>query len=103
MRYRYKSCGDEYARAVIDFCTVPLADVICTLGIAMDIPYFVIIGGFALNCNYYIESLKRNTCKKGIYNFSAEDIESMIVIGEKDDDHGLIGSGLIMEKYAKLI
>ncbi|MBE6551699.1 MAG: ROK family protein [Ruminococcaceae bacterium] len=91
--------GDEYARAVIDFCTVPLADVICTLGIAMDIPHFVIIGGFALNCGYYIESLRRNAVEKGIYNFSPEDIEGMIVLGEKDDDHGLIGSGIMMEEY----
>ena len=91
--------GDEYARAVIDFCTIPLADVICTLGIAMDIPCFVIMGGFALNCDYYIDSLRRNAVKKGIYNFSPEDIEGMIVLGEKDDDHGLIGSGLMMEKY----
>ena len=68
--------GDPFSRYVIDFCTKPLASEICLLAIAMHIPKFIIIGGFALHCEYYMEALIRNIKKKGIYNFTDEEIES---------------------------
>lgn len=85
--------GDDYAKKVIDFCTVPLAEVIALLSISLYIPEFIIIGGFALNCSYYRKSLVKNIIKKGIYNFSNTDIERMISYGINDDNHGLIGLG----------
>ncbi len=89
--------GDVFSRYVIDFCTKPLAAEICLLAIAMHIPKFVIIGGFALHCEYYMEALIRNIKKKGIYNFTDSEIESMVVYGAHDDDHGLIGAGIAVD------
>ena len=89
--------GDLFSRYVIDFCTKPLASEICLLAIAMHIPKFIIIGGFALHCEYYMEALIRNIKKKGIYNFSDAEIENMIVYGAHDDDHGLIGAGFAFD------
>ena len=86
--------GDLFSRYVIDFCTKPLASEICLLAIAMHIPKFIIIGGFALHCEYYMEALIRNVKKKGVYNFTDGEIEKMIVYGAHDDDHGLIGAGI---------
>ena len=86
--------GDPFSRYVIDFCTKPLAAEICLLAIAMYIPKFIIIGGFALHCEYYMEALVRNIKEKGIYNFTDTEIEKMIVCGVRDDDHGLIGAGI---------
>lgn len=85
--------GDDYAKNVIDFCTVPLAEVIALLSIALYIPEFILIGGFALKCNYYRKSLVKNTIRKGVYNFSDENIDCMIICGINDDNHGLIGLG----------
>lgn len=88
--------GDEFAMKVVDYCTKPLAAEICLLAIALDIPSFIIIGGFALNCQYYIKALVENVKKKGIYNFSDNEIEEMIKYGENDDNHGLIGAGILV-------
>ena len=89
--------GDCFSRQVIDFCTKPLASEICLLAIAMHIPKFIIIGGFALHCEYYMEALIRNIKAKGIYNFTDEEIENMIVYGAHDDDHGLFGAGIAVD------
>lgn len=89
--------NDPYCKFIIDFCTKPLADVICLLAIAMNLPHFIIIGGFALNCEYYLQSLTNNILKKGIYNFTPEKIQNIVKLGIKDDDHGLIGVGKMME------
>ena len=90
--------GDDFSRYVIDFCTKPLTSEICLLAIAMHIPKFIIIGGFALHCEYYMEALVRNIKKKGIYNFTDAEIENMIVYGAHDDDHGLIGAGIAVDR-----
>lgn len=89
--------GDSYCKYIIDYCTKPLADVICLLALAMNIPRFIIIGGFALNCDYYFESLSNNIFKRGIYNFEPDKIRNIVKPGIKDDDHGLIGVGKMME------
>ena len=90
--------NDVFSQKLVDYCTVPLAHEICLLATALDLPRFIIIGGFALNCEYYLTSLKRNVKRKGIYNFSESDIERLIVFGEKDDNHGLIGAGILANK-----
>lgn len=86
--------GDSFATSIVDYCTQPLAAEIALLAIALDIPSFIIIGGFALNCQYYIKALIANVKKKGIYNFTDSEIEKMIKYGENDDNHGLIGAGI---------
>lgn len=94
----YADRHDLFPRMVIDFCTQPLSDAICLLSLAMCLKKFVFIGGFVLNCDYYLEALKRNLIIKGMYNFSAHDIEETIILGEKDDDHALIGLGKLLDK-----
>lgn len=88
---------DIFAQTVIDYCTKPLADAICLLALAIYIEKFIIIGGFALNCKYYMDSLKNNILRRGIYNFKKEDIENMIIYGENDDNHALIGLGKMID------
>ncbi len=89
---------DLFPQRVIDLCTPALGNAICLLSLAMCLKKFIIIGGFALNCDYYLHSLKRSVMAKGIYNFSAHEIEEMLVLGEKDDDHALLGLGKMLEK-----
>lgn len=87
---------DVFARKIVDYCTLPLSYEICLLATALYIPHFIIIGGFALHCQYYLYSLKESVKKRGIYNFADSEIERMIVYGEKDDNHGLIGAGIMI-------
>jgi len=97
----YADKFDLFPRVIIDFCTQPLGNAICLLSLAMYLKKFIIVGGFALNCNYYIESLIKNVTAKGIYNFSAQAIEEMIILGEKDDNHALFGLGKMLENEEK--
>jgi predicted NBD/HSP70 family sugar kinase len=94
---RYADARDPFARKVIDFCTQPLAEVICCLAAALYIRKFILIGGFALNCDYYRTALVRNVQRRGIYNFAAREIQNMIIVGHRDDHHTLIGLGKMCE------
>lgn len=93
--------GDVFARKIVDYCTIPLAHEICLLATALYLPRFILIGGFVQNCAYYLVSLKKNVKAKGIYNFSGADIEKMLVQGENDDDHSLIGAGILAVRLAE--
>ncbi len=98
---QYADNNDIFSKAIIDYCTNPLADCICLLLLALYLKKIILIGGFALNCDYYSESLRNNVIKKGIYNFSADDIRKTIILGEKDDNHALIGLGKMLSKRKK--
>jgi predicted NBD/HSP70 family sugar kinase len=87
--------GDAFCRAVIDFCTGPLAGAVSLLALALYLKRVILIGGFALNCGYYRASLVRNTIRRGIYNATPDRIRRLIVCGEHDDDHALIGAGIM--------
>jgi C7-cyclitol 7-kinase len=89
--------GDPFCMAVVNYCTKPLADAICLLVLALYVEKYIIIGGFALNCTYYLEALKKNIIENGIYNHSDQDIDNMIIYGEKDDNHALIGLGRMVD------
>ncbi|OQW92888.1 MAG: hypothetical protein BWK78_00180 [Thiotrichaceae bacterium IS1] len=97
---KFADQGDFFSQKVIGDCTKPLADAICLLAMAMYIEKFIIIGGFALNCLYYMTALKENILQRGIYNFKIADIDEMLIYGEHDDDHGLIGLGKMIEWIA---
>ena len=90
--------GDTFCRRVIDFCTVPLAHAICLLALAQYLRKFILIGGFALHCDYYRVALIENVIRKGIYNLGESQIRKMIICGKHDDDHTLIGLGRMTEK-----
>ncbi len=95
----YADVRDVFSMTIIDYCTKPLAKIICMLSLALHVEKFIIIGGFALNCKYYLESLRLNAIKNGIYNFKSIDIKNMIIYGENDDNHALIGLGKMMTKH----
>lgn len=90
--------NDLYSRVVIDYCTRPLAEAICLLLLAMPLKKIIIIGGFASNCRYYLESLRSNVQKIGVYTLSDNDIRGILVMGELDDDHVLIGLGKMISQ-----
>lgn len=94
----FADAQDDFARSVIEFCTRPLAHAVCTLALSLYIKRFVLIGGFALNCDYYREALVSNVIDRGVYNFKEEDIREMIIYGVKDYKHALIGLGKMIEK-----
>lgn len=94
---QYADMGDIFAQKVIDFCSLPLANAIRLLCVALYLKKIILIGGFALNCNYYKESLIKNIIRERIYNFTDDDIKQLIIYGEHDDFHALIGLGKMIE------
>jgi glucokinase len=100
---KYADKNDPFTKLIIDYCTEPLANCICLLSLALYLKKIILIGGFALNCNYYLESLKNNVIKKGIYNYSIDEIRNLIILGERDDDHALKGLGKMLTRDKKLL
>jgi C7-cyclitol 7-kinase len=98
----YADKGDSYSRNIIDDCTKPLSDAICLIRLALYIKKFIIIGGFALNCEYYLTSLVKNILNKGIYNLNDRQIREMIITGIHDDNHVLEGLGKMIDRQFQL-
>ena len=78
--------GDPFSKTIIDICTKPLAKIISCFSLALYIQKFIFIGGLVLNCRYYLQSLKMNVIKHGIYNYPVDKINEMLITGENDDD-----------------
>ena len=83
--------NDLFSIEIINYCTRPLAYVLCTILSSLYLEKIILMGGFAQNCNSYIKILKNNMLDFGVYNYNSEMILEKIVIGHNDDDHGLLG------------
>lgn len=90
---------NEDALEILDSLTYPLAQmIIYMLTIDSEIDKIVITGGVVHSIEEeYIRSLLKNLRKIGIYQMPNQSkfFETMIQIGENDDNSGLIGAALI--------
>ncbi|MFI1522699.1 ROK family protein [Kitasatospora cineracea] len=89
--------GDAFATAVLRGGLVHLASAITSVFTSIGVRRYVLMGGFALAVGArYVELLTEEMQRLGCFGLSAEEIRGMVVLGEPDDDHGLIGAGRLL-------
>ncbi|MFE1270403.1 ROK family protein [Streptomyces sp. NPDC058758] len=89
--------GDPFATEVLRGTLVPLAAAIGGVFASIGIRRFVLMGGFALAVGErYRALLTAELVRQGCFGLTDGQIASMVVLGADDDDHGLIGAGLLM-------
>lgn len=94
--------GDPTALEILDKVTFPLAQAMSHLSAAIGIDKFIIMGGFALGVGEpYMQALKANLHKATFFGRTPQEIEDLVVFGANDDDHGLIGMGLMLQRKSQ--
>ncbi len=89
--------GDGFATEVLRGGLAHLASAINAVFTSIGVRRYVIMGGFALAVGpRFAELLTEELQRLGCFGLSAEDIRRMVVLGEPDDDHGLIGAGRLL-------
>lgn len=91
--------GDAFAEEVLRMSIRPLVRAILSVHALIGIERYVLIGGFAVAVgDAYVEEVKRQIKELRPFGLSDQEVESMIHLGEADDDHGLIGMGICLER-----
>lgn len=91
--------GDPFATGVLRETLVPLASAIGGVFTSIGIRRYVLMGGFALAVGErYRELLVAELARQGCFGLTDEQVATMVVLGADDDDHGLIGAGLLMDR-----
>ncbi|MEW1696241.1 ROK family protein [Streptomyces sp. NPDC091278] len=91
--------GDPFATEVLRGTLVPLAAAIDGVFTSIGIRRYVLVGGFALAVGErYRELLVAELVRRGCFGLTDGQAGAMVVLGEDDDDHGLIGAGLLMDR-----
>ena len=95
--------GDKFCLQILNEATFPLACSIAHVSGNIGVDKFIIIGGFALNCDdRYLESLRANLLKTDFYNRKRGEISTLVELGINDDNDCLLGIGLLAQKkYAE--
>ncbi|WP_225802680.1 ROK family protein [Streptomyces sp. NK15101] len=89
--------GDPFTTAVLRSTLVHLAAAVGAVFASIGIRRYVLMGGFALAVGErYRELLVEELVRQGCFGLSAAQVDAMVVLGEDDDDHGLIGVGRLM-------
>ncbi len=89
--------GDLFATKVLTRSLRPLAEAITSVFCAIGVRRFRVIGGFAQSIGTrYAQLLTETLYEIGCFGLPSSDIDQMIVMGEPDDDHGLIGVGRLL-------
>ncbi|MEK5071620.1 ROK family protein [Sporosarcina sp. FSL K6-1508] len=89
--------NDQFSLLVLNESIKPLAKVISFLYSSIGLSKFIIIGGFSQAVGpIYIKLLRDYFIKYQNFNIREEEVAKMIVFGENDDFHGLIGIGLYL-------
>ncbi|WP_030751606.1 ROK family protein [Streptomyces griseus] len=89
--------GDPFATEVLRGTLVPLAAAIGGVFASIGIRRYVLMGGFALAIGErYRELLAAELVRQGCFGLTDDRVRAMVVLGADDDDHGLIGAGLLM-------
>lgn len=89
--------NDTFAMKALEESIRPLAQSIAFIYSCIGVKKFVIVGGFALGVGtLYVETLRRFFKEFQTFNLR-DNVEEMIILGEKDDNHGLIGVGYYLE------
>lgn len=85
---------DAYALYVLRQSIKPIAHIVATVYNLIGIDRFIIIGGFSIAIgDKYVDLLKEEISKLTLYGGGDHELEKMIYLGVKDDNHGLIGIG----------
>ncbi|SDM33113.1 glucokinase [Paenibacillus sp. OK060] len=89
--------GDLFANYVLDESIKPLANSLSNIFYSIGIKKYIIIGGFATSLGELYTDKLQNEIHKVTTFMTPENLS--VVIGEEDDDHGLIGMGkLVLSK-----
>ena len=89
--------GDMFSQSILDICTYPLAYAICLTLTSLYLEKVILIGGVVLNSPPYFDSLMHNIQRIGVYNYTPEHLKEKIILGNCDDDSGLIGMNRYIE------
>ncbi|THA77466.1 ROK family protein [Streptomyces sp. A0642] len=89
--------GDPFTTSVLRSTLVHLAAAVGGVFASIGIRRYVLMGGFALAIGErYRELLVEELIRQGCFGLTAAEVDAMVVLGEDDDDHGLIGVGRLM-------
>ncbi|MFH8624107.1 ROK family protein [Streptomyces vietnamensis] len=89
--------GDPFTTTVLRSTLVHLAAAVGAVFASIGIRRYVLMGGFALAIGErYRELLVEELVRQGCFGLTAAQVDAMVVLGEDDDDHGLIGVGRLM-------
>lgn len=93
---------DTFSLLVLEESIKPLAKACSFLHSCIGISKFVIIGGFSLAVGpLYINILRKHFHKYQAFNLSKEKLNEVFMLGESDDNHGLIGMGKYLTQKVK--
>ncbi|MEV7227878.1 ROK family protein [Polymorphospora sp. NPDC051019] len=88
---------DPFATGVLRAGLRHLATAITAVFASIGVRRYVIIGGFALAVGpRYAALLTEALHRAGCFGLTPAEIDGMVVLGEPDDDHGLIGAGRLL-------
>jgi predicted NBD/HSP70 family sugar kinase len=89
--------NDEFSILLLEESIKPLAKSINSIVCSIGIQKFILIGGFALAVGpLYIDTLVKALREIGLFGIHTDDIETMVELGENDDNHCLLGMGHYM-------
>jgi predicted NBD/HSP70 family sugar kinase len=96
--------GDGFATDVLRNGLTYLASAISALFTAVGVRRYIIIGGFAVAVGTrYTELLADELERQGCFGLPGEQIRRMVMLGESDDMHGLIGVGRLMSRSSSAL
>jgi glucokinase len=94
--------GDRFSLSVLDQVTLPMAQALGILVGSVGVEKIIFVGGFALGVGKpYLKSLQNNLVRVGMFGRNSRDIRSLVALGHRDDDSGLIGAGLLVQRQKK--
>jgi glucokinase len=92
--------GDRLAFSVLRRSLTFLANSIAAIYTAIGIRRFILMGGFAWAVgNAYVEQLQSELRRIGCFGLIEEDIGRMVRLSPADDDCGLIGAGIHLNRF----
>jgi 2-epi-5-epi-valiolone synthase len=92
--------GDSWSTELIRKVALPLGQMLAALHLSMGVERFVIVGGFALALGeQYRLELVRSAANCGW--LMGQDWNSMIELGQPEDNSGLLGAGRFITEFAK--
>ncbi|MBQ0977940.1 ROK family protein [Micromonospora sp. M61] len=90
--------GDAFALEVLRSGLRHLATAITGVFTAIGVRRYVLIGGFAQAVGEpFVDLLREALAAAGCFGLDRAAIDRMVLLGEPDDDHGLIGAGRLMD------
>ena len=96
------NAGDRFSLTILDQVTLPMAQALGVLVGSVGVEKIIFVGGFALGVGKpYLKSVQNNLLRVGMFGRRSRDIKSLVALGQRDDDSGLIGAGLLVQRQKK--